>query len=174
MPNPRLLNRKLHRWGAIISSLPFLVVIVSGLFLQVKKEFTWVQPPERKTESREPQVSFSQILEAARSVPEAGITDWSKVDKLEMKPRKGFVRVGSVTRYEVQIDIGTGKVLESGPRRTDWLTQIHEGEFPWKPAKLWIFLPSAIVVFGLWITGIYLFLLPYLPVARRHEGVDSD
>lgn len=169
MPNPRLLNRKLHRWGAVISALPFLVVIVSGLFLQVKKQVQWVQPPEIKTDHKVPEVSLDRILEAARSVPEAKITDWAQVDRLELRPKKGFVRVSSTSRWEVQVDIGTGEVLTSGPRRTDWLTEIHEGEIPWKPAKLWIFLPSALIALGLWVTGIYLFLLPYLPPSRRRE-----
>lgn len=174
MPNPRILNRKLHRWGAIISSLPFLVVIVSGLFLQVKKEVRWVQPAEIKASHKVPEISLDSILAAARSVPEAGITDWSKVDRLEMRPKKGFVRVSSINRWEVQVDIGTGEVLNSGPRRTDWLTEIHEGEIPWKPAKLWIFLPSALIAFGLWVTGIYLFLVPYLPLPRRRDGSRID
>ncbi|HAH49814.1 MAG TPA: hypothetical protein DCL80_00490, partial [Balneola sp.] len=29
-------NRKIHRWGAIIIAIPFLIVLITGLFLQVK------------------------------------------------------------------------------------------------------------------------------------------
>lgn len=31
-------NRKLHRWGAILIALPLLVVIGSGVLLQLKQE----------------------------------------------------------------------------------------------------------------------------------------
>ena len=44
--NPRLLSRKAHRWGAIAVALPFLVVIATGILLQLKKNWSWVQPVE--------------------------------------------------------------------------------------------------------------------------------
>ena len=34
--NPRVFFRKTHRWGAILVAVPFLLVLVSGLLLQVK------------------------------------------------------------------------------------------------------------------------------------------
>ena len=34
-------TRKLHRWGALLTALPLLIVIVSGLLLQVKKQIPW-------------------------------------------------------------------------------------------------------------------------------------
>ena len=37
MSNFRILNRKLHPWGAIAIALPFLVIIASGVLLQLKK-----------------------------------------------------------------------------------------------------------------------------------------
>jgi len=33
--NPRIWNRKLHRWGSIAVALPFFVVICTGLLLQL-------------------------------------------------------------------------------------------------------------------------------------------
>ena len=37
-------TRKIHRWGAFLVSIPFLVVIVTGIILQLKKEVEWIQP----------------------------------------------------------------------------------------------------------------------------------
>ena len=65
MPNPRILNRKLHRWGAIATALPFLLVIITGLLLQLKKQLPWVQPPEQRTPNTVPSLSMEQILRAA-------------------------------------------------------------------------------------------------------------
>ena len=42
--NPRVFFRKTHRWGAVLVAVPFLLVLVSGLLLQVKKQVPWVQP----------------------------------------------------------------------------------------------------------------------------------
>jgi hypothetical protein len=33
-----ILNRKIHRWAAIATALPVLIVIASGILLQLKKE----------------------------------------------------------------------------------------------------------------------------------------
>ena len=33
--NPRIWNRKLHRWGSVAVALPFVVVICTGLLLQL-------------------------------------------------------------------------------------------------------------------------------------------
>jgi uncharacterized iron-regulated membrane protein len=43
-----VVNRNLHHWASFIVAAPLLVMIVSGLFLQMKKQWTWVQPPERR------------------------------------------------------------------------------------------------------------------------------
>jgi hypothetical protein len=32
-------NRKVHYWGAIIIALPVLIIISTGLLLQMKKQF---------------------------------------------------------------------------------------------------------------------------------------
>ena len=69
--NLNRLSRKLHRWGAILIVAPVLLVIVTGLLLQVKKQWSWVQPPTQKGSSDVPQMTFDEILSAARSVPEA-------------------------------------------------------------------------------------------------------
>lgn len=47
-----LLVRRLHYWATAFVSLPMLVVIVTGVLLQVKKQVPWVQPPERRGSDR--------------------------------------------------------------------------------------------------------------------------
>ena len=72
--NPRVFMRKSHRWGAILIALPFLLVIVTGILLQLKKEWSWVQPPTKKGTGKMPKVSFDAILEAAsRSRKDGGV-----------------------------------------------------------------------------------------------------
>ncbi len=173
MTNPRILNRKLHRWGAIAAAVPFLLVIVTGLLLQLKKQLPWVQPPEQRTPHTVPTVSMAQILDAARSVPQAQVTSWDDIDRLDVRPGKGLVKVTANNRWEVQVDLGTGNVLQAAYRRSDLIEQLHDGSWFHDAAKLWIFLPSGVIVLGLWITGIYLYVLPFLARAqkRKRDGV---
>ena len=167
--NWRMWMRKLHRWGAILIALPFLVVISTGLLLQLKKEWAWVQPPAGRGEGDKPEIVFDAILETVKSVPEAEVQSWHDVDRLDVRPSKGYVKVQANNRWEVQVDLKTGKVLQVAYRRSDLLESVHDGSWFHENVKLGIFLPSAIVVFGLWLTGIYLFVLPHWVKWRRKK-----
>ena len=46
-------TRKWHRWSSAVIALPFLLVLVTGILLQVKKEWSWVQPPTRRGAGKE-------------------------------------------------------------------------------------------------------------------------
>ena len=158
----------MHRIGAILIALPLLLVVATGILLQVKKQVSWVQPPTAKGSSDELTLSFDQILAAAASA-DVGIASWDDVDRLDVRPSKGIVKVRGKNRHEVQVDTQTGEVLQVAYRRSDLIESLHDGSWFHDSAKLWIFLPSGIVLFGLWGTGIYLFALPYLVKRRRKE-----
>lgn len=169
--NTRRDLRKIHRWGAILIALPFLIVLVTGLFLQLKKEFDWIQPPTRQgsISNETPEVGFAEILAAARAVPEAGIDGWKDVDRLDVRPDDGLVKVRSTANWELQIDLGSGKVLQSARRRSGVIESMHDGSWFHDLAKLWFFLPSALVVSVLWVTGIYLYFVPWFAKRRNRE-----
>ncbi|MBL0939548.1 MAG: PepSY domain-containing protein [Gemmatimonadaceae bacterium] len=169
-PNFRILNRKLHRWGSIAVALPFLVVIVSGLLLQVKKQVPWVQPPEQRTENKIPQVTMEQVIALAQSVPEAQVKEWSDIDRLDVRPSKGLLKVITTSNWELQVDLKTGALLQSTYRRSDIIETLHDGSWFHDNVKLYVFLPVAVIVFGLWVTGIYLFFLPYWVKANRRRA----
>ena len=168
--NVRMWTRKCHRWGAILVALPFLVVIVTGILLQLKKEWTWVQPATIRGSGKRPSIEFDAILEAVKSVPEAEVQSWSDVDRMDVQPNRGIVKVQAKNRWEIQLDLQTAKVLQSAYRRSDLIESLHDGSWFHDRAKLWIFLPTAAVVLILWGTGIYLFVLPHaVKWSRRRE-----
>lgn len=168
--NPRVLTRKCHRWGAILIALPFLLVIVTGILLQLKKEWTWVQPPMARGKGTTPEISLSAVLQAARSVPEAEIKSWRDVDRLDVRPARGVVKVQARSRWEIQIDMQTAEVLQVAYRRSDLIESLHDGSWFSDGVKFWVFLPVALVVLTLWATGIYLFFLPYAVRWRRQRS----
>lgn len=160
MPNPRIWNRRLHRWGAVAIALPFLLVICSGILLQLKKQIRWVQPAEQRGTTEPPALALADILHRARAVPTAGIRSWDDVDRVDYRPGKGMLKVVGKSRWEIQLDASSGEVLQVAYRRSDLIESLHDGTFFHPVAKLLVFLPSGLVVLALWVTGIYLFLLP--------------
>ena len=162
-----ILSRKLHRWGAIAIGLPLLSVVASGILLQVKKQVPWVQPKEHRTDVSTPAVDWDKMLAAAKAIPEAGVEGWHHIDRVDVRPGKGILKVVTLSRWEAQIALATGEVLQVAYRRSDLIESLHDGSFYGDPVKLWIFLPSGLFLFGLWITGLYLWILPYLTKWKR-------
>ncbi len=168
------INRKLHRLGSLITAAPLLVVIVSGIILQLKKDWTWVQPATMRGSTSELVVDWDQILAAASGVTEAEISSWEDIDRLDVRPAKGMLKVRSKNSWEVQIDTSSGEVLQTSYRRSDLIESIHDGSWFGSPVKLWIFLPTAIILLGLWLTGVYLWLLPHLVRRRRRAAAGAS
>ena len=160
-------NRLFHRWGSLVMALPILVVIVSGILLLLKKEADWIQPPTQRGSSQELLVDFDDILEVARSVPEIEVSTWEDIARVDVRPSKGMLKVRGTNGWEVQLDSKTSEVLQVAYRRTDLIESLHDGTFFHDKAKLGLFLPSAIILLCLWITGIYLFFLPSLIRRKR-------
>ena len=160
-------TRIIHRWGAFLVSLPFLSVIISGLLLQVKKEVEWIQPSTEEVAIDTLALSFSDILRISQSVEEAHISRWSDINRLDVRPDKGVVKVRSENQWEIQIDLERGTVLKTAYRRSDIIEQLHDGSWFHDAAKLWIFLPAGIIVLILWLSGMYLFFVPILAKRSR-------
>lgn len=162
------LTRKLHRWGAIITAVPLLIVVLSGLLLQVKKQLEWVQPPTQKSDlaANEFPVTLDSLLAVAQTATEAEVSAWEDIDRIDVRPSKGIAKVQCKNRWELQIDLTTNEVLSSEYRRSDFIESLHDGSFFSDSAKLWIFLPNGLILLGLWGTGMWLW---YLPISTRRK-----
>lgn len=172
-------SRKLHRWGAVLTAVPVLVVIVTGLLLQVKKEVTWVQPPTMRGTPGPANLDWETVLLATKEIPEANVASWDDIDRLDVRPDRSLIKVQCRNRWELQLDWTTGKVLHSAYRRSDWIETLHDGSFFGEFSKYYLFLPSGLILFGLWFTGAYLW---YLPIhvrrkkrrAKRSSGIQAN
>ncbi len=163
-------SRKTHYWGAFIVLLPVLIISITGIFLQLKKDIDWIQPPTISGESaNNPSISFEEILEASKTVEEANIRSWNDIDRLDVRIDKGIVKVRSKNRWEVQVDTNSGEVVQVAYRRSDIIEELHDGSWFHENIKLLIFLPSGIILFILWITGFYMVLLPYLSKWKKKK-----
>ncbi len=137
-------------------------MIVTGLLLQVKKELAWVQPPTQSGSGKNetPAQDWASILKAVQGIEPAGVTGWKDIDRLDVRPGKGIVKVRAANHWEVQLDLQTGEVLSSTYRRSDLIESLHDGSFFQERAKLWVFLPSGLILLGLWLSGLWLWYLP--------------
>jgi uncharacterized iron-regulated membrane protein len=165
-----VLNRKVHYWIGFGAALPVLVMILSGLLLQAKKQSTWVQPAEIRGTGTSPVIDLEQVLAAVKTVPDMNVRSWDDVNRLDVRVGKGVTKVWLMNGYEVQVDMGTGAVLQTAYRRSDLIESIHDGSFfagDW--TKLGLFLPAGIVVLLLWLSGMWMWWVPF--AAKRAKAV---
>jgi uncharacterized iron-regulated membrane protein len=169
-----VLNRKVHYWASFVIALPMGVMIVTGLLLQMKKQWIWVQPPEQRGTGTSPALNLEDILARVKTVPGMNVQSWDDVNRLDVRPGRGMVKVWLQNGWEVQIDLGTGAVLQTAYRRSDFIESIHDGSvFLGDWTKLGVFLPTGITVFGLWLTGMWMWWIPFSRkrgVKRRREA----
>jgi arylsulfatase A len=156
------LTRRIHYWATLFVTIPLLIVITSGILLQLKKQWNWVQPAEQKGTGSVPVVSFESMLESLRQCDGLDVDSWKDVQRIDVRPSKGLAKVALKSGWEVQIDLGDGRVLQQAIRRSDWIEAIHDGSyFGGEWTKLGVFLPNAIALLLMWITGLWMFWLPF-------------
>ena len=149
-------TRSVHFWLSLIVAVPFLIVLLSGVLLQVRKEIPWIQPPTQKGVSKVPQISMDSILQVVKKVPQAKVEGWGQISRLDVRPSKGLVKVQAKSGIEIQVDLETAKVLQVAERNSDFIEAIHEGTWFFENANYWVFLPSSILMIGLLFSGFYL------------------
>lgn len=163
-----VLNRKVHYWATVFIALPLLVMIGSGLLLQLKKHWTWVQPEERRGTGTIPAIDLNAMLAAMAQEPRLNVTSWDDVNRIDVRPGRGIAKVWLTSGWEAQVDLGTGRVLQVAYRRSDLIESIHDGSFfggDWM--KLGVFLPAGIALLLMWITGVWMFVYPFIARRRR-------
>lgn len=165
-----VLNRKLHYWISAAVALPLLLTVTTGLMLQLKKHWTWVQPPEQRgTVSAQP-VELAEILRTLIADPRLAVRGWDDIERIDLRPGKGLAKVRLRDSREAQIDLGSGEILQLAERRSDWIESIHDGSIFGEAVKLGLFLPAGAALLFLLLSGLWMFALPLLPRRLRMAG----
>ncbi len=168
------INRSTHKWASIIIAIPFLIILITGVLLLLKKEVEYIQPASTKgSVKNQPRISFEQVLIIAKSIPEAGINSWQEIDRLDVRPGKGIIKVRAKSEWEIQIDATNGEVLKTAYRRSDFIEQLHDFTYWQDNANLWFTLPLSIALLLISITGIILFFLPYYKRYKNRLRIKS-
>lgn len=169
-----VVTRRVHYWASLAIALPFLVTLTTGVLLQLKKQWGWIQPSEVRGTGTVPVIGLDGVVAAIRTVPTLGVTGWDDVLRMDIRADRGLAKVSVRGGWEVQVDLGTGKVLKSAYRRSDLIESLHDGSFfagDW--SKLGVFLPMAVALNAMWLTGVWMLWLPYSVKRRRRQAADT-
>ena len=157
-----LANRRAHYWLTPFLAIPILIITLSGVLLQVKKQWSWVQPAEMKGTSATPSIPFESMLSNVKKIKGFESATWKDIKRIDIRPSKGIAKLSMDSDVEIQMDTDTGEVLQTAIRRSDWIESIHDGSYfagDW--TKLGVFLPAAVCLLALWLTGLWMFWLPF-------------
>ena len=165
-----VLNRKVHYWASAIAAIPLLIIICTGSILQLKKHWSWVQPPEQRGSVKAPVIELSGILAALKSEPSLGVSSWDDVNRLDVRPDRGIVKAWLRSDWEAQIDLGTGEIKQIAFRRSDWIESIHDGSIFGDVVKLGLFFPTALTLLLLWLGGMWMWVYPFLARKRVRKA----
>jgi uncharacterized iron-regulated membrane protein len=144
-----------------VIALPLLLILCSGMLLLLKKQISWIQPATMRGQEDTPTLTFDEIMGIARTTPEAEIQSWDDIERLDVRPSRGIIKIRAKNNWEIQIDHTSGAVLQTEYRRSDIIESIHDGSFFFERAKPWMFLTVAAGFLLLWITGVYLFAISH-------------
>ncbi|MBX2989319.1 MAG: PepSY domain-containing protein [Bdellovibrionaceae bacterium] len=150
--------RKWHRWLTVVALLPVGLMVVTGILLMTRGFNTWVQPESQKITESRLDIRFDHLLESLQSHPELGVKSWADVSQIDVRPSSGLFRVRfKKHQLEAQVHPATGEILQVEPRRMGLLVSLHEGAFfgPW--VRYGLFLPGAVALLVLYLSGLYLF-----------------
>lgn len=162
-------NRKFHRIVGVLIALPLLIIGISGVLLQLRGSWEWIQPPSAKgsVQNEAPAVSHADLLTHLQGVSATSVKGWSDVSQVIFRPGAGVYQVRLKANYEVFVDASTGAVLSEGPRLTGVIEKIHEGEYFHPVVSKFLFLPTGALVGFLSFTGLILYFYPIFVKRRR-------
>jgi hypothetical protein len=158
--------RQIHYWISPFIIVPVILIFTTGVLLQLKKQSNWIQPSIEKVSANKP-IMLISYLDAAKSIPQAEINSWDDIDRIDIRPDKGIAKIRSNNHWEIQIDSQTAEVFSVNYRRSDIIESVHDGSFFTDYVKFGWFLPTGILLIVVSISGIYMFLLPFVLRDKR-------
>jgi uncharacterized iron-regulated membrane protein len=160
-----------HKWVGITIAIIVLNLAGTGFLLLIKKKIAWIQPPEiRGVTENQFGIGFDDILAACRPYPELEIQSWDDVDRIDVRPGKGMLKVRSKNFWEAQVDISDGAVLQVAFRRSDFIETIHDGSFYANWLHDWVWPCVAVCMFFLVFSACWLWLEPKYRRAKRKRA----
>lgn len=142
-----------HRWIAILITIPLLITTITGVLLLLRQQLDWVQPSSLKQAHVVQWATMDSVLDSITHNKHTKIKSWKDISSVIYKPSKGTIQIRTKKKILIQLNGASAQVLSVKPRRTGWLIQLHEGSYWGKDIRRYIFLPAAIGLLFLLISG---------------------
>lgn len=159
--------RVFHRLFGISLALFLTISAVTGIFLALKKDFDFIQPPTQKGQSAD--LSEWMALEDLKTIAVDAFnqahTDQAdnKVHRMDVRPDKGVVKVLLKKGFwEVQVDGKNGEVLSIARRHSDWIESLHDGSIIGDWFKLLSMNILGLGLIFMIVSGLWLWKVPRL------------
>ena len=183
-PRRRRLSRLafyIHLWLGVLSTIALIAISITGILLNHKRDLGLMPDvPHEPTGAFADAISLERMAHAALvAAPQSAKGDWkegdpvdvSLIDRMDVRPRSGFVKVRlrDKASMEMTVDINTGQVVHTGRRGDVFLEKLHSGEiFGGQPFVILSDIAAIALVLTL-LTGYWLWLVPKLSrgVGRR-------
>lgn len=162
-----------HLWLGVVFTVVLTAISITGILLNHKRGLGLMPDV-----AHAPTDSFAAALPLARlaaialaAVPPRDSLDLAFVDRMDVRPRDGFVKVRlrDASSTEVTIDLTTGGILHIGARGDAFLEKLHSGEIFGSRGVLLSDAGAIALVITL-ITGVWLWLVPKLRRGARDGG----
>lgn len=181
-PPPRRTERRKHKltrgafyahlWLGVVFTVMLTVISITGILLNHKRGLGLMPDV-----AHAPTAPFPDALPLSRlagialtAVPPNDSLNVAYVDRMDVRPRDGFVKVRlrDASSTEVTIDLTSGRILHVGPRGDVFLEKLHSGEIFGGRGVLLSDAGAVALVITL-VTGVWLWLVPKL----RRGGSDG-
>ena len=179
-PAPRRTDRRKHKltrgafyahlWLGVVFTVILTAISITGILLNHKRGAGLMPDvPHSPTGPFGEALPLSRLASIALAAVAPGDSqDVARVDRMDVRPRDGFVKVRlrDASSTEVTIDIASGRILHIGPRGDVFLEKLHSGEIFGGRGVLLSDAGAIALVITL-ITGVWLWLVPKM---RRSPG----
>jgi hypothetical protein len=170
-----------HLWLGVLSTIALIAISVTGILLNHKRGLGLMPDvPHEPTGDFVAALPIERLAYAAlAAAPPEAKGDWKDgdavdiglIDRMDVRPRNGFVKVRLRDRasMEMTVDLNTGRVIHVGRRADVFLEKLHSGEiFGGLPFVIISDIAAVALVLTL-ITGYWLWLVPKLSRGTREE-----
>ena len=171
----------IHLWLGVIATVALISISVTGILLNHKRGLGLMPDvPHEPTGAFTTSLSLDRLAYAALvAAPREARGDWqegqpvdvSLIDRMDVRPRNGFVKVRlrDKASMEMTVALTTGQVLHVGRRGDVFLEKLHSGEAFGGPMVILSDIAAVALVLTL-ITGYWLWLVPKIGRAAAPES----
>lgn len=172
----------IHLWLGVISTIALIAIAITGILLNHKRGLGLMpEVPHEPTGDFAAALPLDRLAYAALvAAPASAKGTWKEgdpvdialIDRMDVRPRNGFVKVRLRDRAstELTVDLASAEVVHVGRRSDVFLEKLHSGEIFGGLRFVLISDFAAVALVLTLITGYWLWLVPKLSRGSRGGG----